>query len=127
MGIDFCGKQTMTIYDKAGNIIAISNPPDSRNFDKMTIRNAALAGMELEGISFDESDIKHSDFTGSDLYGANLSHANCDSCIFVNADLRWGYFFRASFRNADLRGARFGLSELGDGLSLDAVDFTNEV
>jgi uncharacterized protein YjbI with pentapeptide repeats len=115
----------MTIYDKAGNAIAVSDPPDTRHFDNMTIRNASMVGMELEGITFEESDLQGSDFSGSDLYGAIFSDTNCDSSSFVEADLRCGFFFRSSFRNSDLRSAKMGLDQLGGGLDLDAVDFTN--
>jgi uncharacterized protein YjbI with pentapeptide repeats len=91
----------------------------------MIIWNAYLANRELEGICFDSSDLRGSDFTGADLYGANLSDGNFDSCVFVGADLRWAYMYRASFRNADMRDVRFSLSELASPLDLSSVDFSN--
>ena len=38
----------MEIYDKKGNLIATSEPPDTRIFDNMVIRDASLAGRDLE-------------------------------------------------------------------------------
>jgi uncharacterized protein YjbI with pentapeptide repeats len=117
----------VTIYDKDGNAISISEPPDTRIFDNMKIRNAFLAGMELEGISFDGSDLSNSDLSGSDLYGAFLCDAHFDSCKLIDADLRSAFLFRATFRNSDLRGARLSLDELGGALSLNAVDLTDAI
>jgi len=114
----------MTISDKAGNLLATSNPPDTRIFDKMVIRNAFLAGMELEGISFDGSDLSGSDFSGSDLYGANLCDSNFESCKFANADLRSSFIRNVSFRDSDLRFARFSLDEMGGELGFHEVNFT---
>ncbi|MGC2620861.1 MAG: pentapeptide repeat-containing protein [Acidobacteriaceae bacterium] len=76
----------MEIRDRNGDLIATSNPPDSRIFDQMTIRNAFLANCELEGISFDGADLSGSDFSGADLYWANLTDARFDSCNLANAD-----------------------------------------
>jgi uncharacterized protein YjbI with pentapeptide repeats len=115
----------MEIYDKTGKLIASSSPPDKRVFDNMVIRDACLSNHELEGISFDGSDLQGSDFNGSDLYGANLSDSKCDFCSFVNADLRNSFMFRTSFRNADMRSARFSLDEMGGGLILNSVDFSD--
>ena len=115
----------MEIFDKNSNLIATSNPPETRIFDDMVIRNAQLAGRELELISFDGSDLQGSDFSGADLYGAILSDSNFDSCLFVQADLRSAFMFRVSFRNADMRGARFSLDQMGGALVLSAVDFSN--
>ena len=115
----------MQIHDRDGNLIATSNPPESRNFDNMVIRNAQLAGRELEAIHFDGSDLKGSDFSGADLYGAILSDSNFDSCLFVQADLRSAFMYRVSFRNADMRGARFSLDQMRGALVLRAVDFSN--
>jgi uncharacterized protein YjbI with pentapeptide repeats len=112
------------ICDKAGNVIATSDPPDTRIFDGMLIRNAFLAGLELEGISFDGSDLRGSDFSGCDLYGAYLCDTNFESCMFAHADLRSAFLFRVSFRNADLRCARLSLDEMGGALSLATVDFS---
>jgi uncharacterized protein YjbI with pentapeptide repeats len=91
----------------------------------MVIRNAQLAGCELEGISFDSSDLQGSDFSGADLYGAILTDSNFDSCLFVRADLRSAFMFRVSFRYADLRGARFSLDEMGGPMIFRAIDFSN--
>lgn len=115
----------MIIYDRNGNVIATSNPPDKRIFDNMIIHDALLAGLELEGISFDGSDLRGSDFSGSDLYGANLCDTNLELCKFVNADLRSAFIARVSFRNADLHGARFSLDEMGGALRLNEVDFSD--
>jgi uncharacterized protein YjbI with pentapeptide repeats len=115
----------MEIFDKNGKLIATSNPPDSRIFDNMVIRNAQLAGRELEIIHFDGSDLQGSDFSGADLYGAFLCDSKFDSCLFVRADLRSAFMFRVSFRNADMRGARFSLDQMGGALVLRAVDFSN--
>ena len=117
--------RNMVIRDKDGNILACSSPPDTRNFDRMIIRNACLASAELEGISFDGSDLQGSNFSHADLYGANLADANFDSCCLVHADLGFTFMHNVSFRNADLRHARFSLNELGGGLSLYQVDFTD--
>lgn len=114
----------MQIFDKNGAPLAKSNPPNKRFFDNMVIRNASLAGLELGGISFEGSYLQGSDFTGADLYGANRADCNLDSCVLVGADLRWAYFFRTSFRNADLRNARFDLSALASPVRLDSVDFS---
>jgi uncharacterized protein YjbI with pentapeptide repeats len=119
------GVEDVEIFDKTGKLIATSNPADTRIFDNMIIRNALLAGRELEGISLDGSDLQGSDFSGADLYGAILSDSNFDSCLFVQADLRCSFMFRVSFRNADMRGARFSLNEMGGALVLRAVDFSN--
>jgi uncharacterized protein YjbI with pentapeptide repeats len=113
------------IHDRHGNLIATSNPPETRIFDNMVIRKAQLAGRELEGISFDGSDLQGSDFSGADLYGAILTDSNFDSCLFVQADLRSAFMFRVSFRNTDMRGARFSLDQMGGALVLRAVDFSN--
>lgn len=115
----------MTIYDKDGNVAAMSNPPDSRIFDNMVIHNALFSGLELEGVSFDGSDLHGSDFTDADLYGATLADSNFDSCIFVRADLRHSFIHNVSFANADLRGARFSLSEMKGRMRLHQVNFTN--
>ncbi len=115
----------MEIFDKNGNLIATSNPPETRIFDNMVIRNAHLAGRELEVIHFDGSDLQGSDFSGADLYGAILSDSNFDSCQFVKSDLRSAFMFRVSFRTADMRGARFSLDQMGGALVLRAVDFSN--
>ncbi len=115
----------MNIYDKSGNVVATSEPPDTRIFDNMVIHNAYLAGLELEGISFDGSDLQCSDFTGADLYGSTLSDANFESCSFKKSDLRFSIIHNVSFRNADMRGARMSLDELGGGLCLYEADFTN--
>ncbi len=114
----------MEIFDKTGKLIATSNPPDTRIFDNMVIHNAMLADHELERISLDGSDLQGSDFSGADLYGAILSDSSFDSCLFVRADLRCSFMFRVSFRNADMRGARFSLNEMGGALVLRAVDFS---
>jgi uncharacterized protein YjbI with pentapeptide repeats len=113
------------IYDRNGNLIATSNPPERRIFDNMVIRDALLAGCELEGVSFDGSDLQGSDFSRADLYGAFLSDSNFDSCLFVQADLRSAFMYRVSFRNADMRGARFSLDQMGGALVFRAVDFSN--
>jgi uncharacterized protein YjbI with pentapeptide repeats len=112
----------VTIHDKDGNVVAIS---DSRIFDNMVIHNALLSGLELEGISFDGSDLQGSDFTDADLYGANLADSNFDSCIFVRADLRDSFIYNVSFANADLTGARFSLSNMKERMRLHKVNFTN--
>lgn len=115
----------MQIHDRDGNLIATSNPPETRHFDNMVIRNAQLAGRELEAIHFDGSDLKGSDSSGADLYGAILSDSNFDSCLFVQADLRSVFMYRVSFRNADMRGARFSLDQMGGALVFRTVDFSN--
>jgi len=117
--------KAVEIFDKKGNLIATSNPPGTRIFDNMVIRDASLAGRELEGISFDSSDLQGSDFTGADLYGANLSDSNFDHCSFRAADLRYTHMYRVSFRDADMRGAQFSLDQMGGALHLDAVDFSD--
>jgi uncharacterized protein YjbI with pentapeptide repeats len=119
------GAEDVQICDKNGNLIATSNPEETRIFDHMVIRNAQLASCELEGISFDGSDLRGSDLSGADLYGAFLCDSNFDSCLFVQADLRSAFMFRVSFRNADMRGARFSLDQMGGALLLSAVDFSN--
>jgi uncharacterized protein YjbI with pentapeptide repeats len=113
------------IYDKNGKLIATSDPPEKRIFDNMTIREASLAGRELELIHFDGSDLQGSDFTGADLYGAILCDSNFDSCLFTDADLRSAFIYRVSFRRADMRRARFSLDQMGGPLVLRAVDFSN--
>ena len=115
----------MEIFDKNGKVIATSNPPDKRYFDNMVIRNAQLAGLELEIIHFEGSDLQGSDFSGADLYGAFLCDSNFDSCLFVQADLRSAFMYKVSFRNADMRGARFSLDQMGGALVLSAVDFSD--
>jgi uncharacterized protein YjbI with pentapeptide repeats len=77
----------MEIFDRAGNLVATSEPPDKRWFEKMVIRDAFLAGMEIEGISFEDATLENGDFTNADLYGANLYGATFESCSFVNGDL----------------------------------------
>lgn len=119
------GDDQVEIYDRTGKLIASSDPPDKRIFDHMVLRNAFLSGHELEGISFDGSDLQGSDLNGSDLYGANLCDSKFDSCSCVNADLRSSFMFRTSFRNADMRGARFSLDEMGGALVLNSVDFSD--
>jgi uncharacterized protein YjbI with pentapeptide repeats len=114
----------MEIYDKSGTLIATSNPPDTRFFDGMVIRNASLAGRELEIIHFDGSDLQGSDFTGADLYGAILMDSNFDHCVFRDADLRCAHMYKVSFRHADMRGVRFSLDQMGGALVLSAVDFS---
>jgi len=111
------------IYDKGGNLLASSNPPESRIFDDMVIRNAFLAGKELEGISFDGSDLRSSDFSGADLYGAILSDCRFDLCILAGADLRSSFLNNVSFCNADLRGARFSRDNMNMGLNIWNVNF----
>jgi len=91
----------------------------------MIIHNALFSGLELEGISFDGSDLQGSDFTDADLYGAYLANSSFDSCIFVRADLRHSFIHNVSFANADLRGARFSLSEMKGRTHLYKVNFTN--
>jgi uncharacterized protein YjbI with pentapeptide repeats len=117
--------KTVQIHDRDGNLIATSNPPETRDFDNMVIRNARLAGRELEGIHFNGSDLQGSDFSGADLYGAILSDSNFDSCLFVQADLRSAFMHKVSFRNADMRGARFSLDQMGGTLVLRGVDFSD--
>jgi uncharacterized protein YjbI with pentapeptide repeats len=119
------GAEDVQIYDRKGNLIATSNPPETRHFDNMVIRDALLAGCELEVIHFDGSDLQGSDFSGADLYGAILSDSNFDSCLFVQADLRGAFMYRVTFRNADLRGARFCSDQMGGALVFRAVDFSN--
>jgi len=114
----------MEIYDKSGNVIASSVPPESRHFDNMIVRNAHMVNLELEGISFSRSDLSGSDFTGSDLYGSFLLETNMSDCKMQGADLRYSYIDDVCFRGADLRKARFSGDELGGGLTLHAVDFT---
>ena len=115
----------MVICDKRGRILATSNPPDSRIFDGMTIHNAHLVGVELEGVSFNDSDLRGSDFSGADLYGASFMGANCESCKFVGVDLRSSRLYGASFRNSDLRDACFGLDQMGGAVAISGVDFSN--
>lgn len=115
----------MTIHDGEGNVIATSNPPDSRIFDNSTIQNAALTKLELESISFEGANIENSDFSGSDLYGATFRQAKCDSCKFVDADMRSSSVFDAVFRNSDMRGASFALDNTGCPVLLVGVDFSN--
>ena len=69
----------MKIHDRDGNVIATSNPPESRIFDGMVIHGALLAGFELEGISFDGSDLRGSDYTGANLDGADFTGATYDA------------------------------------------------
>jgi len=114
----------MEIYDKDGKRIAVSNPPDKRIFDNMVIRNASLAGRELEIIHFDGSDLQGSDFSGADLYGAILMDSNFDYCVFRDADLRSAHMYKVSFRHADMRRAQFSLDQMGGSLVLTAVDFS---
>jgi uncharacterized protein YjbI with pentapeptide repeats len=82
-----------------------------------------LAGLELEVISFDRSDLQGSDLSGCDLYGAFLCDTNIESCTLAHADLRSAFLFRVNFRNADLRGARLSLDEMGGALTLSEVNF----
>jgi uncharacterized protein YjbI with pentapeptide repeats len=115
----------MEIYDKSGNVIASSVPPESRNFDNMTIRNAWIVDLELEGMSFSRSDLSGWEFTGSDLYGSILIETNMSQCKMQGVDLRSSYIDEVCFRGADLRNARFSRDELGGGLTLHAADFTD--
>jgi uncharacterized protein YjbI with pentapeptide repeats len=119
------GATDVQIYDRNGNLIATSNPPETRIFDNMVIQNASLSGCELERISFDGSDLQGSDFSRANLYGAIFSDGNFDSCLFVGADLRSTFMYRASFRHADMRNARFSLDEMLGSLVLSAVDFSD--
>jgi uncharacterized protein YjbI with pentapeptide repeats len=114
----------MDIYDKSGNVIASSVPPESHNFDNMIIRNASMVNRELEGISFDRSDLSGSDFTGSDLYGSILIETDMSQCRMQGVDLRYSHIDDVSFRGADLRNARFSWDEVGGRLVLHAADFT---
>jgi len=91
----------------------------------MILHNAFLKDHELEGISFQGSDLQGSDFSGADLYGANLCESNFDSCLLVYADLRSAFLYKATFRNADMRRARFSLDQMGGALVLRGVDFSN--
>jgi len=115
----------MEIFDKSGNPIAISDPPQTRIFSRMDLRNAFLAGAKMQGVTFDRSNLQGSDFKGADLYGARLVDSNCDGCSFAKADLRGARIRNVSFRNADMRGARFSLDEMNKGMALRHVDFTN--
>ena len=115
----------MEIYDQRGKLIATSDPPDTRIFDGMVIRNAFLAGRELELIHFDGSDLWGSDFIGADLYGATLTESNFDHCAFADADLRSAFMYKVSFRHADMRRALFSLDQMGGPLVLRAVDFSD--
>ena len=127
----------MEIFDRAGNLVARSEPPNKRWFNEMLIRDPFLAGMEIEGISFQDATLGNGDFTNADLYGANLYGSTFESCSFVNSDLRWSTLFEARFHNCNMRGARFGKSELGgptwvmqvdfSGSNLDDADFTGAV
>lgn len=114
----------MEIYNKSGIVIASSVPPESCNFDNMVIRDASIANLELEGISFAGSDLSGSDLTGSDLYGSILLETNMSQCKMRGVDLRFSHLDVVSFRGADLCNARFSRDELGGGLVLHAVDFT---
>ena len=69
----------MILHDKNGKVVAISDPPETRNFDRMDLRSAHLAGLELEGISLDGADLSGVNCRGADLYAAFLSDAKCDS------------------------------------------------
>jgi len=115
----------MDICDKAGNVIATSDPPESRIFDNLVIQNASLTGMELEGISFVGSNLRGSDFTGSDLYGASLIDCKLESCRLTNTDMRSAFIHNVSFRGSDMRGVRLSLDEMGGGLCLYESDFTD--
>jgi uncharacterized protein YjbI with pentapeptide repeats len=115
----------MTIQDKDGKVIAISEPPESRIFDNMVIHNACLGGLELEGISFNGSDLGGSDFTGADLYGAFLADVSLEGCTLAGADLRSSFIHNVNFRNSDLRNARLSRDELGGGLTIYESDFTD--
>ena len=114
----------MEIHDKNGVVIASSNPPETRNFDCMTIRGADLAGLELEGISFGESDLRDSNFTNADLYGAYLCDSDLSRCVLRGADLRNSFIHNVKFCDSDLRGARLSLDEMGGALVLHSADFT---
>ena len=114
----------MEIRNKAGEVIAVSDPPESRIFDGMTLHNADLAGLELEGISFDGCDLCGSDLTNADLYWATLSDVSFESCVLVGADLSGAFMYKASFRNADLRGAIFTRDNLNGRTCLNIVDFS---
>ena len=114
----------MQIYDKSGNVIASSVPPESRIFDNMVIRDAHMVDLELEGMSFSRSDLSGSDFSGSDLYGSILDETNMSQCKMQGVDFRYSYIDEVSFCGADLRNARFSRDEVGGVLRLRAVDFT---
>ncbi len=98
----------MEIYNKSGNVIATSVPPESRNFDDMIIRDAWMVDLELEGISFDRTDLSGlQTLTGSDLYGINTHRNEYESMQDAGVDLRSSFIDEVSFRDANLRNARF--------------------
>ena len=88
----------MEIYDKSGNVIASSVPPESRNFDNMTIRNAWMVDLELEGMSFSRSDLSRWECTGSDLYGSILIETNMSQCKIQGV---------ANLAGADFSGSKY--------------------
>ncbi len=113
----------MEIYDRSGKVIATSVPPESRKFENMIIRDAWMVNLELEGISFAGTDLSGSNLTGSDLYGSTLMETNMSHCNMQGVDFRYSYIDDASFRDADLRNARFSRDELGGGLTIHSADF----
>ena len=98
--------------------------PESRDLQRLYLKNCNLAGVDLAGVNMRESNLSLSDFRGANLRGVDLSGSDLEGANFAGADLRDADLsgtalsatrFQEADSGADVSGARFdgswGLTE----------------
>jgi len=98
--------------------------PQTRDLQRLYLKNCNLAGIDLAGADLRESNLSLSDLRGAKLRGADLSGSDLEGANFAGADLRDADLsgtalsatrFQEQDRGADVSGARFdgswGLTE----------------
>lgn len=88
------------------------------NLTRARLDETLLRGADLQGAKLDEASLKNADLSAgfiTDRYGSCLATSNCMGASFRNADLRGAKLTTclkdANLDGADLRGAKLGLVE----------------
>jgi DMSO/TMAO reductase YedYZ molybdopterin-dependent catalytic subunit len=82
--------------------------PQTRDLQRLYLKNCNLAGVDLAGADLRESNLSLSDLRGAGLRGANLAGSDLEGANFAGADLR-----DADLSETALSATRFQEDELG--------------
>lgn len=96
------------LHDLSGDVLFHTDGADARATveraarEGVTVRNADLRGLDLDGLVASAADLTGADFSLSTMIGARLDGAKLTGCTFTHADISG-----ASFRDASLINAAF--------------------